>query len=101
MIFTDKTLSCRECGASFVFTAFEQQRHARLGALYEPRRCPSCRATRSSAGPPRSRRGIGRVGTRMTFAALCSVCGRESAIPFKPRGDRPVYCTDCFGKRRG
>ena len=37
--------------------------------------------------------------------ALCSNCGKECELPFKPTGDRPVYCRDCFathgeGERR-
>ncbi len=32
--------------------------------------------------------------------AVCSTCGKECEIPFKPSGDRPVYCRDCFAKNR-
>ncbi|MEK0325624.1 MAG: CxxC-x17-CxxC domain-containing protein [Nitrosopumilus sp.] len=31
----------------------------------------------------------------------CSECGKEAEVPFKPSGDRPVYCKDCFSKKRG
>ncbi len=31
--------------------------------------------------------------------AVCSQCGKECEIPFKPTGDRPVYCRDCFSAR--
>ncbi|MDD3750270.1 MAG: hypothetical protein PHS43_07255 [Firmicutes bacterium] len=27
---------------------------------------------------------------------ICSACGREAEVPFKPREDRPVYCRECF-----
>ncbi|MBU2496508.1 MAG: zinc-binding protein [Nanoarchaeota archaeon] len=30
----------------------------------------------------------------------CSECGKMAEVPFKPEGDRPVYCRDCFMKRR-
>ncbi len=30
----------------------------------------------------------------------CSDCGKEAEVPFKPSSDRPVYCRDCFAKRR-
>ncbi|MFN3483893.1 MAG: CxxC-x17-CxxC domain-containing protein, partial [Planctomycetota bacterium] len=34
------------------------------------------------------------------FQAVCAECGKPAQVPFKPRGDRPVYCSDCFAKRR-
>lgn len=33
--------------------------------------------------------------------AVCAECGNATQVPFKPSGDRPVYCRDCFSKRRG
>ena len=32
--------------------------------------------------------------------ALCSDCGQETQVPFKPDPERPVYCKDCYAKRR-
>jgi CxxC-x17-CxxC domain-containing protein len=32
---------------------------------------------------------------------ICSECGKETQVPFKPTQDRPVYCRDCFQKRKG
>ena len=32
--------------------------------------------------------------------AICSTCGNECEVPFKPSGDKPVYCRDCFAKNR-
>ncbi|MFH1776428.1 MAG: CxxC-x17-CxxC domain-containing protein [Candidatus Omnitrophota bacterium] len=32
--------------------------------------------------------------------ATCAECKKECEVPFKPSGDRPVYCKDCFSKRR-
>ncbi len=29
--------------------------------------------------------------------AVCSECGQKCEVPFKPFGDKPVYCNDCFG----
>ena len=106
MTYTDKTLLCGDCGLEFVIRAAEQQRQATAGYRSEPRRCPQCRTARKSTDElhrtplPRSRRGIGRIGTRTLFPAICAACGRETRLPFKPRGDRPPYCTDCFGSRR-
>ena len=42
----DKTLTCCECGAEFVFTASEQEFYAEKGFTNEPRRCPNCRQAR-------------------------------------------------------
>lgn len=33
--------------------------------------------------------------------AICAQCNKECEVPFKPSGDRPVYCQDCFAKREG
>ncbi len=32
--------------------------------------------------------------------AVCSECGKECEIPFRPTGGRPVYCSDCFSERK-
>lgn len=40
-------------------------------------------------------------GDRQMFSAICSNCGKECLVPFKPTGDKPVYCDDCFAKMRG
>ena len=34
------------------------------------------------------------------FAAVCSQCGKDTQVPFQPRGDKPVYCSDCFAQQR-
>ncbi|HTZ11269.1 MAG TPA: CxxC-x17-CxxC domain-containing protein [Candidatus Margulisiibacteriota bacterium] len=39
-------------------------------------------------------------GYRQMNKAVCSDCKKECEVPFKPREDRPVYCKDCFAKRR-
>lgn len=35
------------------------------------------------------------------FSAVCSDCNRKCEVPFRPTGDRPVFCNDCFGNKRG
>ncbi len=40
-------------------------------------------------------------GPREMHKIKCSECGKESEVPFKPSGDRPVYCKDCFLKKKG
>ncbi len=39
-------------------------------------------------------------GPREMHKAVCSECGKECEVPFKPSGDRPIYCKDCFMKKR-
>jgi len=49
------------------------------------------------------RRGFGRdrnFGPREMHKAVCADCGAECEVPFKPSGDRPVYCRECWAKRR-
>ena len=97
MSYTDKTLTCVDCGASFTFTAEDQEYHASRGFTNEPKRCSSCRAAR------KSERGDSRGGyssaPRQMFSAVCAQCGKTAEVPFEPRGDRPVYCRDCFSQR--
>ena len=37
---------------------------------------------------------------REMHKAICAECNKECEVPFKPSGDRPVYCRDCFSKRK-
>ena len=40
-------------------------------------------------------------GGKIMFKAVCADCKKECEVPFKPRGERPVYCKECFSKRKG
>ncbi len=99
-MYADKTLTCVDCGAPFTFSVEDQEFHAQKGFTNEPKRCPNCRTAR------RSERGGGGGGDgysqapREMFSATCAQCGKEAMVPFQPRGDRPVYCSDCFQPRR-
>ncbi len=44
---SDRTVTCRDCGDAFVFTAGEQAFYTERG-FSEPQRCPTCRAARKS-----------------------------------------------------
>jgi CxxC-x17-CxxC domain-containing protein len=106
MAYSDKQLTCVDCGTAFTFTAAEQERFAELGFTNEPKRCGPCRAAKkASGGGGRSGgfgggRGGGGGGRREMFPAICAQCGKPTQVPFQPRGDRPVYCSDCFSQRR-
>ena len=59
MSYADKTLTCRDCGTQFVFTAGEQEFYAQKGFSNEPTRCTSCRQARKQGGGGRSSGGYG------------------------------------------
>ena len=101
--YADRDLTCRECGQNFTFTAGEQEFYATHGLVNDPSRCPDCRAQRrASQGGYAYRPNGGEYGReREMFSATCSNCGKEALVPFQPRTDRPVYCSDCFQQVRG
>ena len=45
------------------------------------------------------------VGTdqqgRQLYSVKCANCGTQTQVPFKPTGDRPVYCRDCYMQKKG
>ena len=101
MGYVDKNLECADCGATFTFTAAEQEFFAAKGFTNEPKRCPRCRQVRrqqsrgsfgTSDNPSQRRREM--------YDAVCASCGKETQVPFQPREGRPVYCSDCFAKVR-
>ena len=110
---SDQTLTCRDCGQQFVFTAGEQAFYTERG-FSPPMRCQSCRAKRKAdrnasggydAGGYGASGGSGNggysSGPRQLYPAVCSNCGRQTEVPFLPRTDKPVYCRDCFQTMRG
>ena len=96
MSYEDKTLTCQDCGQPFIFSADDQAYHATKGFTNEPKRCAPCRQSRRGE---RNTGGFGQ-GPREMHPAVCAECGTDTMVPFRPRGDRPVYCSDCFSKRR-
>lgn len=92
-MYEDKTLICKDCGNEFVFTEGEQEFYAEKGFQNEPVRCKDCRDAKKAA------RG-GERGKREMHEAVCSECGATCQIPFEPKNDRPIYCSDCFESHR-
>ncbi|MFN8534414.1 MAG: zinc-ribbon domain containing protein [Dehalococcoidia bacterium] len=90
MSITDKNLTCRDCSTEFVFTIGEQEFYRAKGLQNEPQRCPTCRANRR-----REKLGL---PTRDMHQVTCAICKGTSFVPFVPRLDRPVYCSNCFEK---
>ena len=99
-MYQDKTLTCRDCGAEFVFSASEQQFFADKGFQNEPGRCPACRAARRANGNSRPSNSNNNGGEREMHEVICDGCGCTTQVPFQPKGDRPVYCRECFAKMR-
>jgi CxxC-x17-CxxC domain-containing protein len=112
--YTDQVLTCADCGIDFVFSASEQEFFAQKGFTSAPKRCASCRAQRRATGGVGA--GAGSYGAssggygggggysrgpREMFDAVCARCGKETQVPFRPTGARPVYCSDCFRLMRG
>ena len=95
MSYEDKTLVCQDCGQPFTFSADEQSFYATKGFTNEPKRCESCRQARRS-----ERNGGYSQGPREMHTVVCAECGKDATVPFQPRGDRPVYCSDCFNRQR-
>ncbi len=99
MSYVDKTLECVECGASFTFTAAEQEFFDNKGFTNEPKRCPSCRQARKEQRRG-SQGGYGGYGRREMYPAVCASCGKDCEVPFEPREGRPVYCSDCYAQAK-
>ena len=97
---TDQTLQCRDCGREFLFTVGEQEFYASRGLQHAPARCPECRAANKARMSGGGSYG-GDRGPRQMYSATCSNCGKEARVPFQPRGDKPVYCSDCFQQMGG
>jgi len=110
-LYSDKVLTCADCGQEFVFSAREQEFYA-TRQFSDPRRCGSCRASRKASRGDSGGGGYGDSGgyggggyggsrgPREMFTATCSSCGKEAQVPFRPTSGKPVYCSDCFALRR-
>ena len=89
MSFVDRTLTCRDCGREFLFTAGEQEFYQARGLQNDPRRCPECRASR------RASEGNGR--TCVMHDVVCSNCGKPTRIAHATldTGRRVRVCHHC------
>jgi CxxC-x17-CxxC domain-containing protein len=101
MEFRDKVLKCVDCGADFIFTAGEQLFFHDKQFKNEPKRCKNCKTKRVSvfstpAAMPAQHYHFARVETR----AVCSQCGKETTVPFRPTQGRPIFCRECFTQRK-
>ena len=95
MDYEDKTLTCVDCGQPFTFSAEDQAFHAEKGFMNQPKRCRACRQARRI-----ERNGGFSQSAREAYPVVCAECGCDTTVPFVPRGDRPVFCSDCFTQKR-
>jgi len=90
-MYEDRTMVCKDCGAEFVFTAGEQEFYAEKGFQNEPTRCKECRQARKANRA---------ASSGESFETTCAACGAPTRVPFIPKNDRPIYCSECFAARR-
>ncbi len=95
MSFQDKSIQCSDCGATFTFSAEDQEFFQSKGYTNEPKRCTSCRQARKTE---RNGSSNSYSSSRQMYPATCGSCGKSTEVPFQPRGDKPVYCSDCYRK---
>jgi CxxC-x17-CxxC domain-containing protein len=92
----DIQLTCSDCGQDFTFTAADQTFFQERG-YSTPKRCKSCRQAKKNDQGGSGYRSAPAQGTPV----ICSGCGQPTTVPFEPRGDRPVFCRDCYQARKG
>jgi CxxC-x17-CxxC domain-containing protein len=94
----DMQITCSDCGQEFTFSAADQQFFQERG-YSTPKRCKPCRMAK------KNEQGGGGSGYRSAPSqgtpVICSGCGQPTTVPFEPRGDRPVFCRDCYTARKG
>jgi CxxC-x17-CxxC domain-containing protein len=101
MHFDDRLLKCSDCGNEFVFTAGEQIFFYDKQFKNDPKRCKLCKAKRAGLGRTASATGATPLPfSRTETRTLCSACGIETTVPFKPTQGRPVLCRSCFQMKR-
>ncbi len=91
-MYEDKTLTCRDCGREFVWTASEQAFWAEREFTHEPTRCLECRRNKRAAN--------GNGAPRQLYKVICDACGKETEVTFEPKGTKPVYCRECYNAQR-
>ena len=97
---SDQNLTCVDCGKQFTFTESEQDLSTDPRASAPLVAAPDCRAARKAARNSGSSYSSGgssySSGERQMYPAVCAQCGKNTQVPFSPRGDKPVYCSDCY-----
>ena len=68
----------------------------------KPIYCSDCFQGKRGDSPRRERSGFGNDrSSRQMHSAICDACGQKCEVPFRPTGDKPIYCDSCFEKNKG
>lgn len=100
MDFVDRLLTCADCRQGFIFTAGEQLFFFDKQFKNDPKRCKGCKSRRASGVPSVPGAPVMTGFSRTETRTLCSDCGLETTVPFKPTQGRPVLCRQCFQTKR-
>ncbi len=100
MGFADKFLHCVGCQKDFTFSAAEQEFHAARGFTNVPICCPACRQARKTGRTQNENASEDYSSRRKMFPVTCTQCGKATRLPFQPRQNEPVYCSNCYIKSR-
>src|SRR5258708_15560479 len=101
MSFSDITLTCKDCGNPFVFTAGEQEFYQQRGLMNQPGRCSDCRAARKATGGGGGASYRGRPPgcygvERAVLPATCSARGKEDPGPVQAHSHHPAFLSHCL-----
>ncbi|MFC2149948.1 Mur ligase family protein [Calditrichota bacterium] len=94
----EEVVTCKTCGKVFIFTKSEAEYYASRG-FDPPHHCRECRAQRRrSKSGAKTGNVVKAKGGAVWTEVICEDCQKQTIVPFKPVGDRPVYCRDCLVK---
>lgn len=96
MAYEDLILQCADCGCNFEFTVSEQEFYDSKGLTNKPKRCKPCRNSKKNAYRGGGSGGGGGSFAKKMYDVVCSNCGADAQVPFKPSNDRPVLCKNCY-----
>ena len=86
----DQTITCKDCGKEFTWSKEEQAYYSEKGFKNVPQRCLECRE---------KARGK-REASQPKFNITCADCGKKTEVPFEAEKNQPIYCQECFDKKR-
>ena len=89
-MYQDKTLTCKDCGQEFVFTAGEQEFYAEKGFQNEPTRCKACRIARKNSRPAN-----GEAQQREMYETTCPKCGNTIRFDYDQAASEQLDCPNC------